>query len=329
MIFPWQESIWKQVQQRLQDSVLPHALMLSGQTGLGKSSFAHHLAAAALCSNANAEGACGKCKSCTLLKAGTHPDFFHLEPAEEGKQIRIDRVRELIEFMNLSCHYGHHKVAIIEPADAMNPASANSLLKTLEEPPAGALLILVTSHPSRLPITIRSRCQRLTFLPPSADQVKQWLAAEVGGSQQDQADLLAIAHGGPLYARDLKQNEILQARQRLFQDILEVLRGKLGVTAFSSRYHTELTRQMLDWILSWLQDLARLCSTGEEARLVNPDMAQDLRRLARVLDLQTVFNLQEKLYDYLRFHGTVNLNAQLVLEDILIIWLSALRVSKR
>jgi DNA polymerase III subunit delta' len=329
MIFPWQESIWKHIQQRLHDGVLPHALMLSGQTGLGKSSFAHHLAAAALCNEADAEGACGSCKNCTLLKAGTHPDFFHLEPAEEGKQIRIDRVRELIEFMNLSCHYGNHKVAIIEPADAMNTASANSLLKTLEEPPAGALLILVTSHPSRLPITIRSRCQRLPFLPPPADQVKQWLAGEVGGSPEEQMDLLAIAHGGPLYARDLKQNEILQARQGIFQDILEVLRGKLGVTAFSARYHTDLTRQMLDWILSWLQDLARLCSMGEEARLVNLDMAPDLRRLAKVLDLQTVFNLQEKLYDYLRFHGTVNLNAQLVLEDILIIWLSALRVSKR
>ena len=329
MIFPWQESTWKQIQQRLQDGVLPHALLMSGQTGLGKSSFAHHLAAAALCSNANLEGACGNCKNCTLLKAGTHPDFFHLEPAEEGKQIRIDSVRELIEFMNLSSHYGHYKVAIIEPADAMNPPSANSLLKTLEEPPAGALLILVTSHPSRLPITIRSRCQRLTFLPPPADQVKPWLSGEIGGSTDEQDDLLTIAHGGPLYARDLKQKATLQARQSLFQDILEVLRGKMGVTSFSTRYQNELTRQTLDWILSWLQDLARLCSMGEEARLVNPDVEQDLRRLARVLDLQTVFDLQEKLFDYLRFHGTVNLNAQLVLEDILIIWLSALRVSKR
>jgi DNA polymerase-3 subunit delta' len=329
MIYPWQASIWNQVQQRLRDGTLPHALLLAGQKGMGKSAFAHHLAATALCSTATENGACGVCKGCTLLRAGTHPDFFHLEPAEEGKQIRIDSVRELIDFMNLSCHYGKHKVAIIEPADAMNPSSANSLLKTLEEPPAGSLLILVTSHPSRLPITIRSRCQRLTFLPPPAAQVAEWLSSELHCSPEHQTDLLAIAHGGPLYARALEHNEMLQSRQSIFQDILEVLRGKMAVTAFSSRYQNDMSRQLLDWILSWLQDLARLCTLGDEARLVNPDMAQDLRRLAKALDLQTLFKLQEKLYDYLRFHGTVNLNAQMVLEDILIIWLSALRVSKR
>jgi len=329
MIYPWQESLWKQIAQRLKEGVLPHALLLEGQKGLGKSAFAHQLASTALCQDIQASGACGNCKSCTLLKAGTHPDFFHLEPAEAGKQIRIDTVRELIDFMNLSSHYGTRKVAIIEPADAMNTASANSLLKTLEEPSAGSLLILVTSQSSRLPITIRSRCQRISFLPPAEDQVSAWLGSELECSPEQQSELLAIAHGGPLYARELAQNETMQSRQALFQDILEVLRRKLAVAAFSARYQKDMSRQMLDWVLSWLQDLARLCVSGDEARLVNPDVAQDLRRLAKVLDLQAIFDLQEKLYDTMRFHGTVNLNAQMVLEDIMISWLSALRVSKR
>jgi DNA polymerase-3 subunit delta' len=329
MIYPWQESLWKQLAQRQKEGVLPHALLLEGQKGMGKSAFAHHLAASALCQDLQESGACGQCKSCTLLQAGTHPDFFHLEPAEAGKQIRIDTVRELIEFMNLSSHYGTHKVAIIEPADAMNTASANSLLKTLEEPSAGSLLILVTSQSSRLPITIRSRCQRISFLPPAEEQVSAWLASELHSGQEEQSDLLAIAHGGPLYARELAQNDMMQSRQALFQDILEVLRRKMTVAAFSARYQNDMSRQLLDWVLSWLQDLARLCVSGDEARLVNPDVEKDLRRLARVLDLQAIFDLQEKLYDTMRFHGTVNLNAQMVLEDIMISWLSALRVSKR
>lgn len=329
MIFPWQESLWEQVAERLKNDTLPHALLLEGQKGMGKSTFAHHLAAMALCQNSQASGACGECKSCTLLQARTHPDFFHLEPVESGKQIRIDAVRELIEFMNLSCHYGNHKVAVIEPADAMNTASANSLLKTLEEPSPGALLILVTAHPSRLPITIRSRCQRISFLPPAEEQVSGWLSSELSASREEQTNLLAIAHGGPLYARELAQDEMMQARQALFQDILEVLRRKMTIMAFSARYQNDLSRQVLEWILSWLQDLARLCVSSEQARLVNPDVAQDLRRLAKVLDLQSIFKLQEKLYDFMRFHGTVNLNAQMVLEDIMINWLSALRVSKR
>jgi len=329
MIYPWQESLWKQLAQRLKEGVLPHALLLEGQKGLGKSTFAHHLAASALCQEPKDSGGCGQCKSCTLLQAGTHPDFFHLEPAEAGKQIRIDTVRELIEFMNLSSHYGTHKVAIIEPADAMNIASANSLLKTLEEPSAGSLLILVTSQPSRLPITIRSRCQRISFLPPAEDQVSAWLGAELQCGSEQQSELLAIAHGGPLYARELAQNDTMQSRQVLFQDILEVLRRKMTVAAFSARYQNDMSRQLLDWILSWLQDLSRLGVSGDEARLVNPDVAQDLRRLSMVLDLQAIFDLQEKLYDTMRFHGTVNLNAQMVLEDIMISWLSALRVSKR
>jgi DNA polymerase-3 subunit delta' len=327
MIYPWQEQTWARLYQRFADKQLPHALLLTGHRGLGKLQFARHLAATALCEAPEPAGPCGHCQSCHLVKAGTHPDLFLLQPEEAGKQIRIDRVRELIEFINLSSRYGRAKLALIEPADAMNMASANSLLKTLEEPPSGTLLILVTAQPHRLPITIRSRCQVVDFQDPGLGQSIAWLQEEQVIPEKRAVELLAIAHGAPLYASELAEAETLQIRNACFQDALEVLRGKLPVSQFSARYEKELSSQLLQWILSWLEDLVRL-GLDDQGKVRNPDLIQDLQRLSKVLDLQDIYKLQDRLYDYLRFHGRVNLNSQMVLEDIMFNWQSALRLGK-
>ena len=327
MIFPWQQQTWNRLYQRLESGQIPHALLITGYRGLGKLEFATHLATTALCEAPDAEGPCGQCQSCQLVKAGTHPDLFMLQPEEAGKQIRIDSVRELIEFINLSSRYGRAKVALIEPADAMNIASANSLLKTLEEPPAGTLLILVSSQPHRLPVTIRSRCQIVPFQEPEADQASAWLQESGQVSSDRASELLAIAHGAPLYASELAGDETLKTRHACFQDALEVLRGKMSVSQFSSRYEKELSAQMLQWMLSWLEDLVRL-GLNTSGQMRNPDLIQDLQRLSKVLDLQDIYKLQDRLYDYLRFHGRVNLNAQMILEDIMFNWQSALRLGK-
>lgn len=327
MIYPWQSPAWSRLYHRFEDDQLPHALLLTGYRGVGKLSFARHLTATALCEAPAAEGACGQCQSCHLVQAGTHPDLFVLQPEEAGKQIRVDSVRDLIEFINLSSRYGRAKVALIEPADAMNISSANSLLKTLEEPPAGTLLILVSSQPHRLPITIRSRCQILDFQAPDRGQSLSWLQEEIDVTEQRASELLAMAHGAPLYACELADNEVLKIRNAFFQDALEVLRGKLPVSQFSSRYEKQLSAQVLQWIQSWLEDLVRL-ALQNSATIRNPDLAQDLQRLSKVLDLQEIYYLQDRLYDYLRFHGRVNLNTQMVLEDIMFNWQSALRLGK-
>ena len=327
MIYPWQSLAWSRLYHRFEDDQLPHALLLTGYRGVGKLSFARHLSATALCEAPTTEGACGQCQSCHLVQAGTHPDLFVLQPEEAGKQIRVDSVRDLIEFINLSSRYGRAKVALVEPADAMNISSANSLLKTLEEPPAGTLLILVSSQPHRLPITIRSRCQILDFQAPDRAQSLSWLQEEIDVTEQRASELLAMAHGAPLYAYELADNEVLKIRNAFFQDALEVLRGKLPVSQFSSRYEKQLSAQVLQWVQSWLEDLVRL-ALQNSATIRNPDLAQDLQRLSKVLDLQEIYYLQDRLYDYLRFHGRVNLNNQMVLEDIMFNWQSALRLGK-
>ncbi len=123
---------------------------------------------------------CGQCRACRRVLARAHPDLSFLGLEEDSKQIRIEQVRELSAELALTSHGGGYKVAIVTPADALNRFAANALLKTLEEPPARTLLILVVTQPSRLPATVLSRCQRLRVRAPQRAQSLAWLEAARG-----------------------------------------------------------------------------------------------------------------------------------------------------
>jgi DNA polymerase-3 subunit delta' len=185
----------------------PHALLIYGARGIGKHAFALNCALALLCESSDIDGlACGKCPGCRYAIAGQHPDLMRLElveiDADDGglktlDTITIDRVRALVEFVQLTSHRQRAKVAVIAPADRMNAPAANALLKTLEEPPAGTYLILVSDAPGRLPPTILSRCRRLAAPQPTTNDAQAWLA---GQGVADPALALAQAGGAPLSA---------------------------------------------------------------------------------------------------------------------------------
>ena len=126
-----------------------------------------------LCRENEPAGLCSHCRSCTLLAAGSHPDYFDLQP-DEGKQvIKVDQVRALIGKLDLTTSISERKVACIHPAEEMNAAAANALLKSLEEPAGNTVLILVSDNPGRLPVTIRSRCQAISVNQPDSQLVVQ------------------------------------------------------------------------------------------------------------------------------------------------------------
>jgi len=176
-MLPWQQKQWAQVTTAAGSDRLPHALSLTGPEGIGLTEFALQVAGSLLCQNAGVDSMpCGQCRACVLMRAGNHPDILRVSPEEPGKQIRVDEIRALLEFMHLSSHSGRYKVAIIDPADAMNRTAANTLLKILEEPPSGAVMMLCCRQPGRLPITIRSRCQQLAFNGDCGAATQQWLA---------------------------------------------------------------------------------------------------------------------------------------------------------
>jgi DNA polymerase III subunit delta' len=165
---------------------MPHALLIHEAPGAGGEWLATWAAALVLCAR-NKPAPCGECAACRRVRAAAHPDVRWLRPQEDSRQIRIEQVRELSAELALTSHGGGYKVGIITPADALNRFAANALLKTLEEPPARTLLILVASEPSRLPPTVLSRCQRIRIRAPGRAESVAWLTAVRGGADWDAA----------------------------------------------------------------------------------------------------------------------------------------------
>lgn len=314
---PWHQDLWRQLQQRRAAGRLPHALLLAGPAGLGKGLFARRLARALLCDHPAADGeACGQCRSCRLFRAGSHPDYSVVQPAEDGKIIRVDQIRELCAFLGYTAQYGGYKIALLEPADQMNVNAANSLLKTLEEPPGNSLLLLVTAQPARLPATVRSRCQKVRFDLPAATMAIPWLAARIAG-EAEPAALLDIAGGAPLVALTQADGECWRRRRELFECYAQALAGRMDPIRAAERWTQGDLTENLRWLIDWHTDLIRLKMNADPPRLSNPDLHSVLRRWA---DQQTTCTLFDRLDAVVRLHAlcaTTQVNAPLLLEAFL------------
>ena len=313
---PWQERHWRQLRQARESERLPHALLLSGARGLGKSAFARALAHALLCQQPDAAGrACGRCRSCRLNAAGTHPDLHLVEPEEGSSQIRIDAVRRLQQDSTLSVGERRHRVFILEPADALGGPAANALLKTLEEPLAGIHLLLLSAHPEKLPITIRSRCQQLRFPRPPAAQALAWLE-EQGVTAENAHRLLEIAGGAPLAALEIAGTGADEQYHRMAAEFMELARGGHDPVALAESWLKQSEPGLLQgYMVSWLllvirRQLGAGVESGAVGSLQLPEKRLNLRGVYKLLD--NLFEIQRNL-DH-------NLNAQLILEKLLLEW---------
>ena len=268
----------------------PHALLVHGPRGIGKHALALNFAQALLCETPRADGlACGECAGCRYAISGQHPDFMRLEllliDPEDGtlaavETIGIDRVRALTEFVQLTSHRLRAKVAVISPAERMNAAAANALLKTLEEPPPGTYLILVSDQPGRVPATILSRCRKLAAPVPAPAAARAWLAAQ-GVAAPDLA--LAQVAGAPIDAL-ARADPAVQAERRAWLSALGQPE-RLAVPALAARIDAggkderkARLAHALEWLIAWTADLARIVAGG--AARQNPDAAAPLERLA-------------------------------------------------
>jgi len=231
---PWHAEHWSRLQARRARGALPHALLLCGPAGLGKRVFAQRFIHGLLCEqpDENAGDACGHCRACLLLAAGSHPDLVRLtyglrKDGVQRSEIVVEQIRDLSARLAMSSQFGGWQVAVIDPADAMNPAAANALLKTLEEPAAQTMLILLADAPWQLPQTIRSRCQRIEFHLPAPDQALAWLQAE---GVADAATALQATGGNPGLARDWSAQGALDRRREVRKDLAALAAGR-GQTA--------------------------------------------------------------------------------------------------
>jgi DNA polymerase-3 subunit delta' len=236
MTFPWLKAVEVEFSERLGQARLPHALLLSGPRGTGKKFLAEAFTAGILCLEGGFP-ACGKCRSCQLLESGAHPDRHvitfeeHPRTGDLRGEIVVDQVRRLIASLNLTNTISRRKAALIHPAEAMNTNSANALLKTLEEPPGDSILILVSHDPSRLPPTIRSRCQNLYVRLPGPTAAGDWLCCEEGFDPDESKAALQAAAGSPLVARDMIKNSTTEQYRLLIATLDDLGSGRMGFGA--------------------------------------------------------------------------------------------------
>lgn len=317
--FPdWLDAPWQHLLRTHRQSRMPHALLLTGQDGIGKRLLADKLAGLLLCERPDDQGnACGRCAACGWLRAGSHPDLTVLNPEETGKAIKIDQVRALCVELGMTSHAGRYKVAIVAPADAMNINAANSLLKTLEEPTASTLLILLTASPGRLPATVRSRCQQLGIRTPQPVPALAWLHTSCDIGDRMARRCLQIAAGAPLVAAELAGSDSLALYDRRLAELSAVFSGQMDPLRAASDWTDDRVGSTLRWWQAWLQALIRWQQAGQHPG--EPSVAPLLQRITEKVDCRQLFELSDRVAMALNSLGS-GLNRQLIVENLLIDW---------
>lgn len=321
--YPWHGALWAALAQGLDQ--LPHALLLQGRPGLGKHAFAIQLAQALLCERPRAAVACGQCHACHLFAAGNHPDLAGVGLAEDARSITVDQIRALGEFLALRPHTATRKVVVISPAEAMNINAANSLLKLLEEPPLGSQLLLVTSHPARLPATIRSRCARLLFRLPAPAVGRDWLQARPGMAAGEAALLLELAGGAPLQAEALARQDFPALRVQLLQDMAALAQGREHPVSCAARWKGFGTGLVLGWLHGYVSDLVKLELGAPDFALRNPELAAHEAHRKNKYEIRDLYGFIDVILENYRLLGSP-LDELLMLEDILIRWVRLSRL---
>ena len=266
---------------------MPHALVVAGPAGLGKRAFAAELAAALLCDARRDDAhACGTCRACRLRASGAHPDLHPVSFAlndrgEPRSEIVVGQIRELAETLSKTSQFGGFRIATIDPADALNPNAANALLKTLEEPPPGAVLVLVSDRPELLIATIRSRCQRVEARFPPRELALGWLRSQAIGAEAA-ARALDLAAGNPGIALGFASPESLALAEEVARDLERIAGRAVGAEEVAQRWAKDRPGERLE-LAGELARIAAWRSAGvvvPESRLARLTARADLFKLA-------------------------------------------------
>ncbi|WP_349431480.1 DNA polymerase III subunit delta' [Methylomarinum sp. Ch1-1] len=315
-IYPWLKDNWRQLDAYIRRQRIPQALLINAAKGMGKLQLAEAYARALLCEARNEAGfCCGSCHSCRLFDAQTHPDYLFIEPEEVGKGIGIDRIRQLIAQLALKPQFQSQRIVVINSADSLNNAAANAFLKCLEEPTERTSIVLLVEKMTKLPATIRSRCQIMTIAQPDNAVALEWLRQQ---QVQSGDSLLKMAQGAPLLAKRYGEENLLALHQQYFNDWLKVAQGRANVVHLAEQWHKQEAVALsivLCWVMQWLVAIVKL------AHRVDFDIEHKnvLQELLKKLDLKKVYRFYDMLLSSISKLDT-QLNKQLMIEEILIEW---------
>ena len=264
-LLPWHETAFQHVLALYRAENLAHAWLLEGPAGGGKRQFARFLAASLLCEDLSETGPCKRCHACHLIAAGSHPDLRDITPQEKSRVIRIEQIRDAVSFMHKTSNQGRFRIVILHPAESMNISAANALLKTLEEPPNGVILLLVSDQPGLVLPTVRSRSRRLTLGLPAQDVALAWLFDRIG--QTDAGHLLAMAEGAPLKAL-VYDDDSWRDLHRLVQAQLQALTaGRTTAIEAAEKLYKGPMDTTLEMLLVAIRDLLRYTQSGGKIAL--------------------------------------------------------------
>ncbi|HMN43308.1 MAG TPA: DNA polymerase III subunit delta' [Povalibacter sp.] len=298
-LYPWHAAAIEQMKSAWEADRLPHAILLQGADGLGTRQLAAWLAAAVLCESSTVTlQHCGKCASCQLIAAGSHPDLHWVRP-EEGKQlISVDQIRDdAVAKLTQTSYLQGYKVVIVDPAHQMTPQAANSLLKTLEEPTPRSVLILVTSKPSSLLPTVRSRCQKLSVSSPPAQETLQWLQQETG-SVADRA-LIEFTGNAPLRALEFAGERFSTLDSDMQGALNALVSGRADVTHVAAEWtkKNELPElpNRLTWLDLWLTSVARRGIGGTADLFTFPARSTHLPSLPATLNISAIYGVVDQI----------------------------------
>jgi DNA polymerase-3 subunit delta' len=334
---PWLQSAQQRLRAALAAQRLPHSLLLLSNPGLGAEQLANWITALALCESQDPRP-CGVCASCRLLRSDSHPDSHVVRLEEDAHQIKVDQVRDLIESLSLKSYRGGYKVAVIEGAESLNANGANAFLKTLEEPTANTVLMMIARPSHRLPATIASRCLRLTLSPPPTEVAIAWLMAHAeshaavphaavphaaesraaesrAAARQSWHAALALAGGAPLLALELDAAVVAALDADMQECLRQLTAGSVDVTLVADRWVKSNPALRIAWLENWITQ--RVHATLGAAP--SHQSAEPVRLPAALLKakIRALFELLDAARELRRLAST-GMNQQLALEALLL-----------
>lgn len=318
-IYPWQQSQWQTLLAERKQGRLPHALLLTGQHGLGKLNFARVLAKAVLCEK-NSDFACDQCRGCRLFDAGNHPDFLNVEVEEKSKAIKVAQIRELIAKLNQTSQRSGYQIVIINPAETMNRAAANAFLKTLEEPAGQVLLLLISHQTGNLPATVLSRCQRVTFSGSDNAAILDWLKSALPADVNAPL-LLKMANHAPLGALQLMEANYLKLRDDLLAHLWKIQQKQVDPIVPIKAILQHDRNLLMQAFVTIILDILRLQLNIDVLYIVNEDRIKPLQELSVLIDRDHLLALLMHLQEAQKLLSTsVSVNVQMMLESLLLQW---------
>lgn len=313
-VYPWQQQVWETLTQRFPK--IAHGILLYGKQGCGKQAFTQHLVAWLLCLNKQAQSACGECSSCLWLKSDTHPNYVYISTDEDNKKqnakIKIEKIRDLQPFVQQTVE--GWRVIVIDPAEVLNIASSNALLKTLEEPGERVIIILIADHYLKLPATIRSRLQHFALDRVSASQAHDYLQGHLDQALHPQIPLLmALSNDMPLQAIELAQSEWFKRRRDFLQDWQKLVMQKSMPMHYATLWSKELS--FSDFVVMFEYLLSDIICVKLNQQSKNTDL--DFTNISTQYSLEVLFDLYAEIQHFKQLVEQ-NVQTNLVMDQLFI-----------